>query len=150
MMLPNLPWPKPHSWSSPIFTPLPVNGTLHILTFDLGLSWTPILNPLLSHVNSVFTISLSWLSRPHILWPAKLVSSIFLPHTMSKTDVQAQAQDSSYRMFFLFSLHVQILITFTSGWNARLLPVAFLDVSFHSPSVDFQLCQATCHSGLWL
>ena len=36
-----------------------VNGSLYILTFDLGLSWTPIFNPLLSQVNFIFTISLN-------------------------------------------------------------------------------------------
>ena len=30
-----------------------VNGSLYILTFDLGLSWTPIFNPLLSQVNFI-------------------------------------------------------------------------------------------------
>lgn len=61
-----------------------VNDTLHILIFDLGLSWTSTFSLLLSHVHSPFTISLNWLSRPHVLWPAKLHPSLFLPHIMSR------------------------------------------------------------------
>lgn len=89
-----------------------VNHALHSLVFDLGLSWMSIFNPFLTHINSTFTVSLTWLSRPHILWPVELDPSLFLPYTVSKPDhVQAQAQASSSGTFFLFSLQVQILTT---------------------------------------
>lgn len=107
-------------------SPFAVNGTLHP-----GLSRTSTFNLLLSHVHSTFTITLRWLSRPHILSPAKLDTSLFLPHTMSTPDQSKFRLKLPFLEHFFFSFQVQILVILYF-WLKRLPPPRSLPGSLPS------------------